>query len=312
MTVKPPAKLVGVLLASTATSLGGGTVVLTRLIIDQTDSLSLAMIRYGMAAAFLAVVLFSTMRFPRMSRHDMLWLTLYGIIMFSGFPYFMTRALEDTTAARGALLFATIPLMTIIIGAVFRIERITLMKTAGITCAIAGAALALGENVDESAPNALRGDAFMALAMLCAAVFNVFSPRYHVRYGSLPVVVFTMALGSGFLLVLALFLSPPLTETLALDLEAWIVVVALAIPGAALMNFVWGRALQLITPTQASITVGINPITALLLGAWILSEPITLRVIAGTALIILAIALTTRGPREIPPPVRPEKPAHDL
>ena len=69
--------------------------------------------------------------------------------------------------------------------------------------------------------------------MLCAAVFNVFSPRYHVRYGSLPVVVFTMALGSGFLLVLALFLSPPLTETLALDLEGWIVVVALAIPGAA-------------------------------------------------------------------------------
>jgi len=93
MTVRLPAKLAGVLLASTATSLGGFTVLLTRLIIDQTDSLSLAMIRYGMAAAFLAAVLFATMRFPRMSRHDMLRLTLYGIIMFSGFPYFMTRAL---------------------------------------------------------------------------------------------------------------------------------------------------------------------------------------------------------------------------
>lgn len=306
-----PDKLAGVLLASIATALGGGTVVLTRFIIDQTDSLSLAMIRYGMAAAFLAAILFATMRFPRMSRRDMLWLIVFGIIMFSGFPYFMTRALEDTTAARGALLFATIPLITILIGTIFRIERFTLMKAAGIACAVAGAAVALGENVGATAPDALRGDAFMTLAMLCAAVFNVFSPRYHVRYGSLPVVVFTMAVGSGFLLILALFLSPPLYRSLAFDLEGWIIVIALAIPGAALMNFVWGRALQLITPTQASITVGLNPITALLLGAWLLSEPITLRVIAGTALIILAIALTTRGPREIPLASRIERSTAD-
>jgi len=49
---------------------------------------------------------------------------------------------------------------------------------------------------------------------------------------------------------------------------------------------------------QATITVGINPITALLLGAWLLSEPITLRFIGGVILLIAAIVLTNRGPRE--------------
>lgn len=288
------------LLASSATALGGGTVVLTRLIIDQTDSLSLAMIRYGIAAVFLLGILLITTRLPRISRRDLIILFVLGVIMYSGFPYFMTRALEDTTAARGALLFATIPLMTIAIGAVFRIESITWKKLAGIAIAIAGAALALGENVGEAAPNALRGDAFMFLAMLCAAIFNVFSPRYLMRYGNLPVLTLTMLIGSGFLLVLALILATPLTRSLAFELEGWVVVLILAIPGAALMNFMWGRALQLITPTQATITVGINPITALLLGAWLLSEPITWRVLGGVVLLISAIILTNHRSRNKP------------
>jgi len=276
----------------------GGTVVLTRLIIEETDSLSLAMIRYGLAALFLLGILLVTTRIPRMARRDLAILAVFGVVMLSGFPFFMTRALEDTTAARGALLFATIPLMTIVIGAVFGVERVTWRKLAGIGIAIAGAALALGENVGAAAPDALRGDFFMLLAMLCAAVFNVFSPRYLFRYGFLPVVVYTMLVGTGFLMILALLLGTPLHRTLAFDTQGWVIVVLLAIPGAALMNLMWGRALTLITPTQATITVGINPITALLLGAWLLSEPITLRFIGGVILLIAAIVLTNRGPRE--------------
>lgn len=256
------------------------------------------MIRYGIAAVFLLGIVLITTRLPRINRRDLAILVLLGVIMYSGFPYFMTRALEDTTAARGALLFATIPLVTIAIGAIFRVETITWRKLAGISIAIAGAALALGENVGEAAPNALRGDAFMFVGMLCAAIFNVFSPRYLMRYGNLPVLTLTMLIGSGFLLVLALLLATPLTRSLAFDLEGWIVVLILAIPGAALMNFMWGRALQLVTPTQATITVGINPITALLLGAWLLSEPITWRVLGGVVLLISAIVLTNHRPRD--------------
>ena len=183
MQFRMPGTVAGVLMASTATGIGGGTVVLTRLIIDQTDSLALAFLRYGIASVFLllVLVLLITTRIPRMTRRDLATLGVFGIIMFSGFPFFMNRGLEDTTAARGALLFASIPMLTIIIGAVFRVERITWQKTTGILIAIGGAFLALGENVSMTAPDALRGDAFMFVAMLCAPIYNVFSPRYLVR-----------------------------------------------------------------------------------------------------------------------------------
>jgi drug/metabolite transporter (DMT)-like permease len=295
-----PPVVTGVLFASLSTMIGGVTVVLTRLTISQSDALTFASVRYGLAAIFLLTMLLITARIPRVSRRDMVWLGVFGVIMFSGFPFFMTRALEDTTAARGALVFATLPLTTILIGALFRVERLTLRKFIGIGIAITGTSIVLGESAAAAAPNSLRGDAFMFVAILCAAIFNVFSIRYFVRYGSLAVVSLTMVIGSAVLFALAIAFGHPFSGSLDFDLQGWFIMFLLAIPGAALMNFLWGRSLQLITPTQATITVGLNPVTALILGAWILSEPVTMRIIIGVALLITAIIVTTSDSRTVP------------
>jgi drug/metabolite transporter (DMT)-like permease len=292
-----PPVVTGVLFASLSTMIGGVTVVLTRLTISQSNALTFASVRYGLAAIFLLAVLLISARIPRVARRDLVWLGIFGVIMFSGFPFFMTRALEDTTAARGALVFATLPLMTIVIGALFRVERLTLRKIIGIGIAITGTSIVLGESAVAAAPNALRGDAFMFIAILCAAIFNVFSIGYFTRYGSLAVVSLTMTIGSAVLFALAIAFGQPFSGSLNFDLQGWFIMFLLAIPGAALMNFLWGRALQLITPTQATITVGLNPVTALFLGAWILSEPVTLRIVIGVALLITAIIVTTSDNR---------------
>ncbi len=280
--------------------LGGVTVVLTRMIISQSDPLTFATVRYGLAAIFLLAVLLITSRIPRISRRDMLWMLVFGVIMFSGFPYFMTRALEDTTAARGALMFATLPLITILMGTLFGVERLSARKLAGIAIAIAGTSIVLGQNAGHSAPDALRGDLFMFLAILCAAAFNVFSPRYLAQYGNLPVMVITMIVGCTALFGLATIFGQPFSGSLDFTVTGWFVMFLLAIPGAALMTFLWGQALQLITPAQATITVGLNPVTALLMGGLILSEPVTLRIAFGLILLIVAIVVTTSDTRDRP------------
>jgi len=58
-----------------------------------------------------------------------------------------------------------------------------------------------------------------------------------------------------------------------------------------LMTLSYGKALQLITPMSAAITVGLNPLTAIVLGAIVLHEPITLPVLAGFTLIVFGILL---------------------
>ena len=131
----------------------------------------------------------------------------------------------------------------------------------------------------------------MFLGILSASTFNVFSKRYLIRYGSVPVMVCAMHVGVSILFLLALAFGAPFSGSLDFDLAGWFVVLLLAVPGGALMLFWWGRALQLITPTQAAITVGLNPLTAILLGAWLLSEPVTANVLIGFVMIVASIVL---------------------
>lgn len=284
----------GVALACLSCAIGGTTVALTRLVIDQTDPLSLAFLRYGAATSILFGVMLATMPLPRFARRDALGILALGVLMYAGFPYCMARALEDTTAARAALLFSTMPLLTAVLGAVFGVERLTARKLAATALAIAGVGVSLGERVEAVAPDALRGDAIMFAGALAAALFNVFAKGHMLRYGSLPVMVATMAVGVSVLFALAIPFGRPFSGSLAFDLEGWIVVLFLAVPGGALMLFAWGRALRTITPTQAAMTVGVNPLTAMLLGAWLLAEPITLELLVGFALIATAILLASR------------------
>ncbi|MBL6958175.1 MAG: DMT family transporter [Rhodospirillales bacterium] len=295
-----PQTIKGIFFACLSTSLGGMTVALTRLIIHDTGPLSLAFIRYGLGAVVLLGIFYLVQKrqFPKMPGRDMIILAVIGIVMFASFPYFMARALEDTTAARGALVFTTLPLISMVLGAIFGIERLSGMKMIAVVVAIAGTTLALSERIEDIAPNAFRGDLYMLAGTMGAASFNVFARKSLQTYGNMPVLLYTMFIGITVLFGLALVYEAPLSGSLDFDAMGWFVVFMLGVPGAALMMFTWSRALQLITPTQATITVGLNPLTAILLGAVLLSEPITLHVLGGFILVVLAVILAhVRPPR---------------
>ncbi|MGY8999370.1 MAG: DMT family transporter [Rhodospirillales bacterium] len=294
--------VIGFFWASVSTVIGGMTVALTRLIIDQSDPLSLAFLRYGLGGLVVAGILVMTKKPPKIRDGDWLPIIGLGIIMFAAFPYFMAKSLEDTTAARGALLFAAMPLITIFLGAIFKVEKLTVTKSIAVIIAMIGTAIALGENIDEIAPNALTGDAFMFLGMASVSVFNVFSKKYLMHYGNLAVMTYTLFFGVITLFILAIFFGKPFSGSISFDLEGWFVIILLAVPGGAVMFLTWGRALQMISPTQAAIATGFNPVTAIMLGAWLLSEPVSLRLLCGFALILVAILVSAKSNR-LPAPL---------
>ena len=72
----------------------------------------------------------------------------------------------------------------------------------------------------------------------------------------------------------------------------------LIIPGGVIMMFCWGKALQLISPTQAAISLGFNPLSAIFLGSIILNEEITFNLVVGFFSIMMAIILANCTPKE--------------
>ena len=109
----------------------------------------------------------------------------------------------------------------------------------------------------------LKGDLMVMVGVLGAAVFTVFSGKYMEKYGNLIVMVFSAVSGVSVTFILSLFFGKPFNGSLSFDGFGWFAIFMLAVPGGAMMMYSWGRALLIITPTQAAIASGFSPVTAI-------------------------------------------------
>ena len=283
--------LLGSFLASLSATLGGSTFVFTRFLIDNIDPFTLSFIRYGLTGLILFLISASVFLKIKFDKKDLLSMGLLGIAMVTIFPNFMALGLEHTTASRAGLLYATMPLCTIIIAYLFKIEKLTINKSIAVILAITGVIFCISEKVDNNFNDTLKGDFLMMLGVISASCFTVFSGKYLKKYGNIPVMIYIIFIGSFFSFLLSTSFGNPLSNLITLNNYELIALGMLILPGGALMMYCWGKALQLITPTQAAISLGFNPLSAILLGSIILNEAITIRLLIGFIAIVMAIVI---------------------
>jgi drug/metabolite transporter (DMT)-like permease len=82
-------------------------------------------------------------------------------------------AISYTTAARASLALSTLPLQTMIVGALLGIEPLTRRKTTGVCIAVLGVFAALASGLSDAPLGAWRGELIMTGAVLCMAFYNV-------------------------------------------------------------------------------------------------------------------------------------------
>jgi len=99
--------------------------VATRFVIDQTAPASLAFLRYliGFCCLLPPVLLSERVRFER---RDLLPIGLLGITQFGILIALLNYALQFIPSARAALIFATMPLLTMMLATALGRERLTL------------------------------------------------------------------------------------------------------------------------------------------------------------------------------------------
>jgi len=286
--------LLGMVLVCTAAGIGGLTVVMTRFVIIETDPYTLASVRYLIASLCLLGVVFAQGRRFKIDPSDRLALILLALVFFAAFPLCFAAALEHTTSARGALIYACMPLLTGALATMFRIERLTSWKAIGVVFAIVGVWSAIG--LDVNAPqNALRGDAIMVLATAFTAIYTVFAKKYVMKYDGVAMTAWSMLLGSGVLFGVAVLLGEPFSGSLDFSVSGWGAFLFLAVPGGAFMMWCFIKGFQMVTPVQAAVSVGFNPLTAIFFGAWLVGETISMGSILGFVLIVLAVLCANKG-----------------
>ena len=132
--------------AATTGLLVGAGIVATRAVVDQAGPASLALLRYLIGFLFLLpAVIWSGI--PRFERRDLLPIGLLGIAQFGILVALLNYSLQFIPSARAALIFATMPLQTIVLAAALGRERLTVAKLAGVFATIAGLFFLMADQV---------------------------------------------------------------------------------------------------------------------------------------------------------------------
>jgi drug/metabolite transporter (DMT)-like permease len=285
------AELAGVFAALLSSALGGSSVAATRYLAATVDPLTIGAFRFGGGALLLLpAALLQGDRWP--ARRDWFGVGALGLLFFGVFPTLFNASLAYTTAARGALAISTLPLLTMVAGALLRVEPLTVRKTTGVLLATAGVAIALLAGLSNAPTGAWRGDLLMIGAALCMALYNVCSKPFIRRSGAVPFTAMGMAVGAAVLVLIA-GISDGFAIVAAFDRVHWLALGFLAVFGSALTFFLWALALDRTTPTRVAISVTVNPITASVLSAALLGEPLRWSLIVGVLTVFLGIWIAT-------------------
>lgn len=282
--------------AATTGILVGAGIVATRAVVDQAGPASLALMRYLVGfLCLLPPVLWSGI--PRFERRDLLPIGLLGIAQFGILVALLNYALQFIPSARAALIFATMPLQTIVLAAALGRERLTAAKLAGVLATIAGVALALGESA--IAPGGASHHGIGELAAFASAssgaLCSVFYRPYLRKYPTLPVSALAMLTSVGFLALLAAaegFFNALPRFTAA----GWLAIGFIGV-SSGVGYYCWLWALNHATPTRVTVFLALSPITAALLGAALLAEPLSIPTLVGLACVVLGLWLAHREPR---------------
>ncbi len=178
----------------------GATIVATRFVIDQTNPASLALWRYLIGFFCLLPPLLLSAR-VRFARRDLLPIALLGIIQFGVVVALLNYALQFIPSARAALIFASFPLLTMILAAAFGYEPLTTVKALGVVLTGVGVGFALGEKAVQPDLSAVGwiGELAVFASALCGAICSVLYRPYLRKYPTLAVSALAMFASVVFL-----------------------------------------------------------------------------------------------------------------
>src|SRR5262245_37263460 len=278
--------------AATAAVLFGASVIAVRVAVREIPPVSLAVLRFGQGGVLLVGTLVVVApRYLRTRWERLRLFGLLGIVLFVLFPLTFNIGLQYTEASRGALMLATMPIWSAVLGN-FAGERLVRRQATGVGLSVVGIALALVEpgTVLGGDAMSLLGDGLLLLTGLLGALYGLIAKRVLAVDNPATVTTYAMLIGTLILLPAALVegLVPAVER---LDGRLLGLVVFLGVLGGAVAFQLWTWALSRLTPTQVAVYVNPNPVVAALRGVVLLGERRSGLFVLGFATVVVGVLL---------------------
>jgi drug/metabolite transporter (DMT)-like permease len=252
--------------------------------------------RYVIAGTFLLAIqwAFSTKRPAMPSRKQWLQISLIAVLLLpigNGLLCLAETRVESGTAA---LLIASSPIFMVLLDAVRARRAPSVRAVGGIVIGSIGIAALVGKSPS-------RADAVMAAVILLSSfswslgsVYARQTGEHHPLTASIEMLIGgALSTLVGFCLGEASHLHASAISASSLWGMLWLIV------GGAMFGYsAFAYAVRML-PTTTVATYGyVNPVVAVILGALILREPVTWRLLAGGAAVVVSVVLILIGSRD--------------
>ncbi|MEO6031958.1 MAG: DMT family transporter [Burkholderiaceae bacterium] len=218
--------------------------------------------------------------------------------LFAGEFVCIFVGLQYTTASR-MVVFIYIAPFVVALGMPFiaRAERLSRLQTIGLLIAFAGVAWAFAEGFTRPAAGAhqLLGDALGVLAAILwgATTLAIRGSALNVASAE-KTLLYQLAVSGVLLSAAALLTGPPAPALATLSLLVWSSMLFQVLVVAFFSFLVWFWLIRSYPATQLAAFTLLTPVFGLLLGALLLGEPITTRLVVALAAVAAGIVLVNR------------------
>jgi drug/metabolite transporter (DMT)-like permease len=241
---------------------------------------------------------------PALTRHD--WLVVGGL-GFVGYylASFMDFAgLQYISASLERLILFVYPTVVALIAAARGHRSVTRLQALALAVSYSGILLAFGHeatsSLDRPASQLFLGAGLVLGSAVGYAVYLVFSAETVKRFGSIRLT--GLASNVACALCIAQFcLLRPWHAWADFSPAVWQLSIFNATFCTVLPMWVTMRSMELIGAAHTAQVGMIGPISTVALAVWILDEPFTLTLLAGTLLVLAGIAILIRKPSQTPP-----------
>ena len=231
-----------------------------------------------------------------LSGHDWLGVLGLGVSGYYLASFLDFIGLQYITASLERLILYITPTLVLVLGWVAYRKPFTRAQLAGMAVSYAGVVLVFGQEAHLEGSNVALGALLVLLSAVSYAVYLVYSGQLVKRLGALRLVGLATSVACLLCILQFLLLRPVATAFGVAPEVVWLsllnAVACTAVPVLLVM-----MAIERIGAAATAQAGMVGPLSTILMGVWLLGEPFTAWVAAGTVLVIAGIFVFTRGTR---------------
>jgi drug/metabolite transporter (DMT)-like permease len=276
--------------------IASGTFLVAKETLRQFPPLTLALLRFVLAAALLWSIARWLGGGRRIAREDRGRILLLGALSVPLNQGLFLYGLQWASASHAALIYALTPAFAVLFGAIGSGVRPSRRQWLGIGLAFAGVLTLMLQRGLHFDRHSVLGDVLILGAVMTWALFLISGKELTTKYGPLLVTSETFVYGTLLFLPIGL-VSLVGFEPRAITPGGWSGVLYLAWLTSALNYMIWYWGIQHLRPVSVTLLTNLQPIVTVAL-AWIfLHERLPAGFAVSTVLVLFGVWITQSAPR---------------